>query len=155
MNGRFRLTVWDPRLIVSQIVAVVSSFYFTYGFLLLATSFAVGGDLGLRNVFNYETVNLRDRQGFVDVFCYIINAALGSVILCLIVKRTKLCLDFTATTYAFHLLFCWIYSGTFPSTFTWWIFTLIGITIMCVSGEFLCLKYEMEDIPLLGARVSL
>ena len=78
-----------------------------------------------------------------------------SVALWILVKRTKACLDFTVTTYFLHMIICWAYNGYLPNTVSWWILTAAAITIMCVTGEFLCLKSELEDIPLLGARVDL
>ena len=84
-----------------------------------------------------------------------ILSSFRSLALYVIVKRTKQCLDFTSTTYLLHLICCWAYNGSMPLSVTWWLINFAAITVMCVCGEFLCLKSEMQDIPLLGARVDL
>ncbi|CAG7837338.1 unnamed protein product [Allacma fusca] len=155
MGGQFRLNVWDPKLITSQIVAVLSFFYFSFGILLVVGSIVTGSDLALGNVFGYKSVNFGDKHGVMVVICYVVNALMGSLALCVIVKRTKQCLDFTTTTYIFHLIICWMYNGVLPTSPSWWLMTVAGIAVMCVCGEFLCLKQEMQDIPLLGGRVDL
>lgn len=72
------------------------------------------------------------------------------------VQRTKLCLDFTVTAHLIHLILCWSYSGSFPSTLSWWLLSIIDVTIMCVCGEFLCMRTEMKSIPLsMGAKADL
>jgi len=78
-----------------------------------------------------------------------------SVWLWLIVRRTKQCLDFTATCYLIHFLICLAYNASLPSTVSWWVLNVAAIAIMCVGGEFLCLRTELQDIPLLGAKVDL
>jgi len=152
MSGQFRVTIWDPTLIIAQIIAVQSLFYLSYGFLLTCASSLLGANASLTNVFNYDVVNVS--KGFLSISCYIVNSLAGAGTLWIIVRRTKQCLDFTVTCYGFHLLFCWLYNGYFPSLISWWLVTLAGISIMCVSAEFLCLKTELEDIPLLGARIQ-
>jgi len=154
MSGKFRVSVWDPTLIVAQIVTVQSFFYASFGALLLCGSIFTGTQLTLDNLFFYKTINF-DTNGVLTLACYTLNALLGSLALWIVVKRTKLCLDFTVTTYLIHLIFCWWYNGSLPNFISWWLFTLASIGIMCVSGEFLCLRTEMQDIPLLGARVDL
>lgn len=83
---------------------------------------------------------------------YFFFSALG---LWFIVRRTKLCLDFAFTTHFVHFFFCWIFSGHLPQTLSWWIINIIGIAIMTVVGEFLCMKTEMKAIPLMGPKTDL
>jgi hypothetical protein len=58
MSGQFRVTVWDPALIVSQIVAVQSFFYVTFGVLLIAGALLTGIDLTLYHVFSYKVFHI-------------------------------------------------------------------------------------------------
>lgn len=73
-----------------------------------------------------------------------------------IVQRTKQCLDFSSTAHLIHLIVCWYYNGHFPSAFSWWLLNLACLTIMCVSGEFLCMRTELQAIPLnMGPKADL
>lgn len=83
---------------------------------------------------------------FNEGFCFFDS----SFYLWYIVKRAKPCLDYSATIHTIHLLFCWIFTGSFPFSFSWWILNSICIGITCVCGEFLCMKTEMKSIPLLS-----
>uniref|UniRef100_A0A336LNN5 CSON013836 protein n=1 Tax=Culicoides sonorensis TaxID=179676 RepID=A0A336LNN5_CULSO len=51
------------------------------------------------------------------------------------------------TWHLFHLIFCWWYSHSFPTTFSWWLLNIACATLMCITGEFLCLKTELQEIP--------
>ncbi len=64
-----------------------------------------------------------------------------------VVQRTKLCLDFTCTVHFFHVLVCWAYNGHLGNTLSWWVINTVCVTLMCVSGEFLCMRTELKAIP--------
>ena len=88
-----------------------------------------------------------------DIFFFFICSALG---LWFIVCRTKQCLDFAVTLHCVHFFVCWIYNGHIPHTASWWILNLVGVTLMTVLGEFLCMRTEMKAIPLsMGPKVDL
>lgn len=52
-----------------------------------------------------------------------------------------------------------MYNASFPSTMSWWLLNSVCAALMCVCGEFLCLKTELNDIPVgysaLNQRVDL
>lgn len=73
-----------------------------------------------------------------------------------IVGRTKQCLDFSLTVHFIHFVISWIYNGHIPHTVSWWILNLVGVTLMTVLGEFLCMRSEIKAIPVgLGPKVDL
>jgi nicotinamide riboside transporter PnuC len=71
----------------------------------------------------------------------------SSVSLWYVVQRTKLCLDFTCTVFLFHIAACWVYNGFLANTLSWWVINVVSITLMCVTGEFLCMRTELKAIP--------
>ncbi|KAN0027497.1 hypothetical protein ACTFIU_010452 [Dictyostelium citrinum] len=64
-----------------------------------------------------------------------------------IVERSKKCLDHSATVTFIHFIIVWIVSG-FPKTVVWWAIQLIGMVLMAMIGEYLCMRKELMDIPL-------
>lgn len=52
--GQFRNTVWDPLLITSQIVAVQSLFYTTYGLLTFCVCHVAGLPISVAQMFDAE-----------------------------------------------------------------------------------------------------
>ncbi|CAL1674999.1 unnamed protein product [Lasius platythorax] len=57
-------------------------------------------------------------------------------------------MDFACTAHFIHLICCWVYNGTYPTSFSWWCLNLVSLCIMCVCGEFLCMRTELQAIPL-------
>lgn len=98
---------------------------------------------------------------FVWVTSFLINQCFLSLLsraiaLWFIVCRTKQCLDFAATAHFLHLLICWHYNSHFPATLSWWLLNAACVTIMCVYGEYLCLRTELQAIPLsVGPKADL
>ncbi len=73
----------------------------------------------------------------------------SSLLLALIVEKSKKCLDFSVTLFVIHVVLCSIYSRGFPSSWDWWIINVMGMITMVVLGEYFCSKRELSDIPLL------
>lgn len=101
----------------------------------------------LYNYFFRQEIHVTDSGGRAVILSFVLNAFVGALTLRFIVGRTKLCLDFTCTYHFIHLFICWVYNGTFPSTFSWWFLNAICATVMCVCSEILCLRIELKEIP--------
>jgi len=149
--GGFRSSVWDPCLIISQIVAVQSVFYLTLGSWIATMDYIGGWNNTLDKVFGYESLQVKQFHGRLVMIAFVLNALTGALGLWYVVKRTKLCLDFAVTVHFFHLIACWMYNSHFPTSMSWWLSNVISIIIMTVLGEFLCMRTEMKAIPLGGA----
>nr|CAG4652233.1 EOG090X0FH3 [Triops cancriformis] len=156
MNGSFRVTVWDPPLIISQICAMQAIMYVSLGTGVLVLHMISGHPISLDALFRYEDVQVKEVGGRLLVAVFLLNSLICALALWIIVQRRKMCLDFTATVHFLHLIFCWFYNGLFPTSAAWWLVQVICVTITCVCAEFLCLRSEMKAIPLgLGSRVDL
>ncbi len=53
-NGQFRSSVWDPFLIISQIMAVQSIFYTSLGFWTFCLDWLTGTTKSLDQIFKYQ-----------------------------------------------------------------------------------------------------
>ncbi|XP_035452209.1 protein SYS1 homolog [Spodoptera frugiperda] len=157
LTGSFRYTQWDPCLIVSQIVAMQSVLYCSLCLIIALMQDLTGSTRTLDHIFEYHEIHIRDSEGRSVIFAFVVNAIIGAFVLWMIVGRTKLCLDFSCTYHGLHLIACWMYNGTFPTTFSWWALSVSCACITCVAGEFLCLRTELQAIPLsnIGAKVDL
>lgn len=64
------------------------------------------------------------------------------------VGKAKKCTDFACTIYIYHILFSAFYSKLQMATVSWWL-TMVGCgCITTFIGEFLCMKKEMQEIPI-------
>merc|ERR1711871_1180024 len=74
------------------------------------------------------------------------NAFVQAAALRLVVCRARKCLDFGATALFYHWLFCWIYGGL--PRWSWWAWQLLCLAVTVTAGEHLCLKAELQEIPI-------
>ncbi|XP_032523811.1 protein SYS1 homolog [Danaus plexippus] len=157
LTGSFRYTQWDPCLIISQIMAMQFVLYLSLSLIIAIMQDLTSSTRTLDHLFEYHEIHVKDNEGRAIIAAFVINAIIGSFMLWMLVGRTKLCLDFSCTFYGIHLLFCWVYNGSFPTTFSWWALNIASAAITCVAGEFLCLRTELQAIPLsnIGAKVDL
>lgn len=157
MSGQFRSNVWDPVLIICQIIAMQCQFYLTLGLWVYVLNFIFGYDTTIQQLFKQADKGLfTEGPGKANTIAYALNCLTSGLGLWFIVCRTKQCLDFTVTLHLFHFIICWIYNGHLPHTPSWWILNLVGMTLMTVLGEFLCMRTEMKAIPLsMGPKVDL
>ena len=145
---------FDPALIIAQIVAVQSLMYMDLGVWMLLLNALAGRpvtSIGLELFFSHRSIRLSYTGGWTSIAAMFLNALAGGCVLCVIVERAKKCLDFAVTAHLLHLCCCTLYDGM-PDTWEWWIVNLMSLVVMALLGEYLCMRREMQDIPLLGLR---
>lgn len=147
LTGTFRNTQWDPYLLVAQIVAMQALLYVSLGTVMFVMDLFAEANHTLDHLFEYHEIHVSDIGGRLVIFAFVLNSLVGSGLLWFIVRRTKLCLDFSVTFHFIHLIICWWYNSAFPSTISWWLLNAVCTALMCVCGEFLCLKTELREIP--------
>lgn len=153
-QGHFRSYVWDPVLIISQIILMQCIFYSCLGMWLVVVDSLVQNSRSLDQMFSYEVLGFSTPQGRVSMIAFVLNSLTCALGLWFFIRRGKQCLDFTITVHMFHLLGCWIYNSQFPATLTWWLVNLVCIALMAVIGEYLCMRTEMKAIPVNTAPKS-
>ncbi|KAJ3193129.1 hypothetical protein HK101_005386 [Irineochytrium annulatum] len=153
--SQFRLTVFDPAHVVSQIVCLQSVHYVSLSLIVLALEVLTGSSITLNHLLYYPEVTLDTVLGWSLCFAFVFNAVLCTLYLLYIVQRAKLCFDFTCTLHGFHVLLTAAYSGGFPNTFTWWFLNIVTLLTMSLGGEYLCMQQEMKPIMIGGAKKRL
>merc|ERR1719150_2398569 len=135
-------------MIVSQMSTLQCLYYVSLGIWIFVFDVLSGTPRSLDHIFQYQTLLSSQIHGKLLIAALLFNALTCSLGLWYVVQRTKLCLDFTCTVHLFHLLACWYYNNfTFGNTITWWFINIVCMTVMCVSGEFLCMRTELRAIP--------
>ncbi|XP_022723780.1 protein SYS1 homolog [Durio zibethinus] len=138
--------VWDPCLIVAQIVYLQCLYYLTLG---VFVSFLVGTRVYRVSLvfFDFATVTTSTVTSWCVIASFLLSSIAGAVYMLYLIERAKKCLDFSATLYIIHLFICIIYGG-WPSSITWWVVNGTGVAVMAFLGEHLCIKRELREIPL-------
>ncbi|KAJ6427421.1 hypothetical protein OIU84_022924 [Salix udensis] len=145
--------VWDPWLIVAQIVCLQCLYYLTLGFFL---SFLVGtrvSRLTLVYFFDFATINTSTVTGCCVIASLLPSSFAGAGYMLYLIERAKKRLDFSATLYIIHLFICVIYGG-WPSSITWWVVNGTGFAVMTLLGEYLSMRRKFMEIPISRYRSS-
>ncbi|KAI4329274.1 hypothetical protein L6164_021557 [Bauhinia variegata] len=143
--------VWDPWLIVAQIVCLQCLYYVTLGVFL---SILVGtrvSRMSLVYFFDYVTISTFTVTGWCVIAAFLLSSTAGAVYMLYLIERAKKCMDFSATLYIIHLFICIVYGG-WPSSITWWVVNGTGIAVMALLGEYLCIRREQRPIPITRNR---
>ncbi|KAL4289573.1 hypothetical protein GQ457_14G006010 [Hibiscus cannabinus] len=90
--------------------------------------------------FDFATVTTSTVTGWCVTISFLLSSIAGAGYMYL-VERAKKCLDFSATLYIIHLFICIMYGG-WPSSITWWVVNVIGVAVMALLGEFLCIRWD-------------
>ncbi|CAD6198333.1 unnamed protein product [Caenorhabditis auriculariae] len=138
----FRSFVWDPMLLISQMVCIQSIFYMTVTFLLILYSF-FGYDPVLSTIFSNQASRLM-------AMCQVAGSLVCAFALSVVVQRAKQCLDFACTLHFFHLLIVVAFNLSFPFQLSWWLLQILSCIVCTVGGEFLCMRAESQEIKLEG-----
>ncbi|XP_002742438.1 protein SYS1 homolog isoform X2 [Saccoglossus kowalevskii] len=156
MSGSFRTNIWDPGLIIAQMLALQSIYYFFLGLWLVLVDCISQASRSVDQMFSYEDLEFKSFNGKLIMIAFVLNSLTGAGGLWLLISRTRQCLDFAATVHLYHLIVCWIYNGSFPMTLSWWLVNVACLALMTVLGEFLCMRSEMTAIPVsVGAKSDL
>ena len=148
MTNSFRHALWDPPLILAQIAAVQACFYATLGALLAAGARAFGGAASLGLVFSFRALD-----AWQVVPAFLLNSLAMAGILWFVVGRARQCWDFAVTAHTIHFVACCLYAG-FPAYWTWWLLNVACATIMTLCGEYLCMKFDMQEIQMSHTRLN-
>lgn len=141
---------FDPALIIAQIVAMQSLLYLDLVLWLCVLRGLAGADIssiGLEQIFSPRTISVSYTGGWIAIVALFLNSLAGGCFLCVVVERAKKCLDFAATAHVIHLGCCILYDGV-PGSWEWWVINAMSLVVMSLVGEFLCMRREMQDIPL-------
>jgi len=143
---------FNPKLILAQIIAIQSLHYLVLSFLFQINYVLYGTSITIDRIFTVKYVKMWHADGFIDICSFLISSVVGSLLLAVIVEKSKKCLDFAITLFSVHLFLCTIYDG-FPKSLDWWIIQVLGTIIMVLLGEYFCSKIELREIPLLWSSV--
>lgn len=84
---------------------------------------------------------------------YLVNSVAAAAALRFIVARAKKCWDFGATMYILHALATVLFDG-FPINWVWWSIMTACMVATILLGEYLCVQFEMADIPIIAGEFS-
>eukprot|EP00668_Euglena_longa_P045175 GGOE01060802.1.p1 GENE.GGOE01060802.1~~GGOE01060802.1.p1 ORF type:complete len:157 (+),score=34.29 GGOE01060802.1:58-528(+) len=140
---------FDAAYILSQIITMQCLYYCGLAINLFIIDMILREPLSLSQFFSTEGVSFTKLSGWAIIISYVLAAVESGGFLYLVVERSKKCLDFTLTLFVLHFLACVAVYG-FPVNVEWWLLIVLSTAIMTLSGEWLCMKRELQEISLMG-----
>lgn len=141
---------FNPRLIFSQIVALQTLHYLILSFMFQMNSIIYGSNVTIDRIFTAKHLNLWTKEGRIDAMTIVLSSLIGSILLVVIVEKSKKCLDFATTNVILHFIICVLYDGkAVLHSLDFWIVQVFGMIAMVLLGEYLCSRRELMDIPLI------
>ncbi|CDW52915.1 SYS1 domain containing protein [Trichuris trichiura] len=153
-SGSFHGVKRDAALISLQILAMQSLFYLCLATLQALADLLLGVPLSVDQVVNFQIITLRNAESLARIAVCLANAVVCAAMMRFIVGRAKQCLDFSFTVYFFHFLLCLVRGGAIPTAVSWWLMQFLCVTVTTVLAEYMCMRVELQDIPLSLAPVS-
>ncbi|KAI9203780.1 integral membrane protein S linking to the trans Golgi network-domain-containing protein [Polychytrium aggregatum] len=147
-NSSYRLSSFDPILIVAQIVTLQCLYYLSLSLIIFVMELLTGSSVTIRHILGSSEIRTDTVLGWAIFFSFLLNSCIGSYSLLVVVQRAKLCLDFASTLHFFHLIICTLYSRQLPNSFLWWINFVLSLVGMSLGGEYLCMQMELRPITL-------
>ena len=109
-----------------------------------------GSYVTIDRIFTAKHLNLWTKEGRIDAMTIVLSSLIGSVLLVVIVEKSKKCLDFATTNVILHFIICVLYDGkAVLHSLDFWIVQVFGMIAMVLLGEYLCSRRELMDIPLI------
>ncbi|EFX03397.1 integral membrane protein [Grosmannia clavigera kw1407] len=149
------LTELPPLRILTQMAILQALFYTVAVLLMLFTALVSGRSFSFDLVLGWESVRGDTTQGWLVAFVWLLTGGLfSSIVIVLVVQRSKLVLDFALSLHFIHLLAVVLYTGSLPHNVAWWITMAISSTIAIAVGTWGCRYRELQPITFGGKSTT-
>ena len=139
---------FNPKLIVYEIIAIQSLFYLLFASVLEFFHYFCGLDISYDLIFTDTPLTMQSYNGILLIVSFLLSFLCGGILIASIIQKAKKCLDYGCTLLILHFFFTIWHQYTLPSNITWYITLLIGGIGMVLLAEYLCVKIEMQEIPI-------
>lgn len=137
----------DPWTTASIILALLLLHNIVLAVTHVATSLLFGDTVNpIDRVWDYRGYQFRSIPGYKTALVQLITVVLCIPIQVVLVQRAKLILDFAMTVQFSQLLFTWLYSNHFPTSWAWWFTWLVSSIVLVFGGEFACMRIELQPL---------
>jgi hypothetical protein len=140
-------TPFDPLHIILEICAFQCVFYAASTLSILAMDFLSAIPFNSQQIFNAASFGIGTKVGRAAIVGELCGAMAAALAFSIIEGRTRKALDYMSTVFCIHILVSSLFSG-FPSSFMWWVSSVIMLTISTVMAEFLSQRTELQEINL-------
>ncbi|ODV91501.1 hypothetical protein CANCADRAFT_71760 [Tortispora caseinolytica NRRL Y-17796] len=134
----------NPLKIFGQIVLIQCFYYLSAGIMIAFMCSVMKETFTLDLLFGWRQL---DGTRYSDVLrlIWLIESAFVAMFIMVVVRRSRLILDFTLTTYILAILVCCLFSGAAPASVAYWAIQVADIAISLLLGTWAARQYELRD----------
>ncbi|ODV63284.1 Sys1p ASCRUDRAFT_17799, partial [Ascoidea rubescens DSM 1968] len=136
---------FSPQKLFFQIVLLQSLYYIIATVLFFFTASVSGYEFSFSWVFSWEIISFVNTLGLTLSCLWLLDTLLCVLMITLIVGRSKLAWDFALTLHLINLIVVWLYSSSFPNTFSWWFLQFVNCLILVFLGTMTSRWRELKD----------
>ncbi|KAK8821621.1 integral membrane protein [Blastocystis sp. ATCC 50177/Nand II] len=139
---------WDPLYIVTQIACIQCWFYFLWILVhcVAGAAFRMNYIPIMAVLFDPQMLSQHHSLLYLLVGEMVLVCTAMSVVVAVIVERSKKCWDYCTTIFFLHCFISAI-SHSFPTSLSWWLLNCSSLVYLTMLSERICLRREMEEIP--------
>lgn len=141
-------SVFNPKLIVLQIITMQFLFYSCFSFLVLLFNFTFSLRLSMGQFFHQNMFSTETLYGFIALTSYGLMIPMIILFQIIVVEKANKVLDFTFTVFFIHFVISIFYNSTLFLNLGWFMINGITLVISVIMGEYICLKFEQREISL-------
>ena len=142
-----RKVPFDVILIISEICAITSSFYFSYVVFLLIADFLCQLPFTTQSIINPSIFNIFTKMGRISILGEFFGGIISSFLFVFLEGKFKKVLDFISTIFIIHLIII-TFLCEFPKNICWWISTFSSFLLSTFVAGKISMNYEMQAINL-------
>ncbi|KAH7821451.1 putative Integral membrane protein S linking to the trans Golgi network [Monocercomonoides exilis] len=147
LYSSFRADIFDPPLLILQIITILCGWYFCQGiaYLGLAFLFKKPNIITLQDFMQHDDFSFSTRIGWIKILTLLIGSLLSCGLYPIVVQKSKKCWDFAISACFLDIIIALPFGG-FPTSPSWWISHLITLCLLILIAEFLCAYFESKPI---------
>jgi len=145
---------FNSSLILLQIVSMQALFYSGLSLFFIFFDFTFGLPLHFGQFFHFSSFNTDHSYGFISIASSFFNIPIIITGLIYIVVKANKVLDFVATIYFIHTLFCLFYNRLAFFNIGWIFINGVCFLTTVLVGEYICIKFEQQEIKFLENILS-
>ncbi|KAM0800855.1 integral membrane protein S linking to the trans Golgi network-domain-containing protein, partial [Usnea florida] len=136
----------SPLRLLTQIITLQLLYYLCVTALLLFTALTAGRPFSWDLLLGWRSVRGDTARGWTVGGCWLGGAVCGTILIILIIARSKLVPDFALTLHSIHLLLTCLYSRGVPRNGLWWGLQAVSAGLMVGGGVWGCRWRELRPI---------
>ncbi|RKF63777.1 Protein SYS1 [Erysiphe neolycopersici] len=136
----------SPLKIFTQIVIVQLVYYLSAFALIIFSALVAGKRFNLDLIFDWHSLRGDTTLGWMLGVIWVMNSFTGIILMLVLVRRSKLVLDFALTLHFIHFLTVSLYSHSLPQNITWWATQFISAGAIIFMGVWSCQWRELRPI---------